>query len=154
VRAGVSLGMILVDVDNFKQFNDLYGHPAGDACLKAIARSMPPLLNRPGDIAARYGGEEIALLLPGTTLAGARGLAERVAYAVRKLAIPHAGSPHGIVTISAGVEAFVPVRDVDTAALLVEHADLALYAAKRAGRDTVLNFSECTAEAPLDVFED
>jgi diguanylate cyclase (GGDEF)-like protein len=153
VRAGIPLGMILLDVDKFKQFNDLYGHQAGDACLQAIARSIPPLLNRPGDIAARYGGEEIALLLPGTTLAGARGLAERVAFAVRKLAIPHAGSAHGIVTISAGVEAFVPVRDVDTAALLVEHADLALYAAKRAGRDTVMNFHECAAEAGVKVFE-
>jgi diguanylate cyclase (GGDEF)-like protein len=153
VRAGIPLGMILLDVDKFKQFNDLYGHQAGDACLQAIARSIPPLLNRPGDIAARYGGEEIALLLPGTTLAGARGLAERVAFAVRKLAIPHAGSAHSIVTISAGVEAFVPVRDVDTAALLVEHADLALYAAKRAGRDTVMNFHECAAEAGVKVFE-
>ncbi len=153
VRAAVPLGMILLDVDKFKQFNDLYGHQAGDSCLRAIAHSIPPLLNRPGDIAARYGGEEIALLLPGTALAGARGLAERVALAVRKLAIPHAGSPHGIVTISAGVEAFVPVRDVNTAAQLVEHADLALYAAKRAGRDTVLNFGECAADARLNVFE-
>jgi diguanylate cyclase (GGDEF)-like protein len=153
VRANLSLGMILLDVDQFKQFNDLYGHQAGDACLQAIAHSIPPLLNRPGDIAARYGGEEIALLLPGTTLAGARGLAERVAYAVRKLAITHAASRHGIVTISAGVEAFVPVRDVDTAALLVEHADLALYAAKRAGRDKVLNFGECSADARVNVIE-
>jgi diguanylate cyclase (GGDEF)-like protein len=153
VRGGTSLGMILLDVDQFKQFNDLYGHQAGDACLQAIARAIPPLLNRPGDIAARYGGEEIALLLPGTTLAGARGLAERVALAVRKLSITHAGSPYGIVTVSAGVEAFVPVRDVDTPVLLVEHADLALYAAKRAGRDRVLNFHECNADTRQRVLE-
>jgi PleD family two-component response regulator len=74
---------------------------------------------------------------------------------VRDLAIAHAGSPHGVVTISAGVEAFVPVRDVDTAALLVEHADLALYAAKRAGRNTVRAFHELadsSEEAKLRVF--
>ena len=153
VRAGISLGMILIDVDQFKEFNDLYGHQAGDACLQAIARAIPPLLNRPGDIAARYGGEEIALLLPGTTLPGARGLAEQVALAVRKLGIPHAGSQHKVVTISAGVEAFVPKRDVDTSALLVAHADLALYAAKHAGRDKVMNFQECAAETRLRVFE-
>ncbi len=152
VRAGTWLGMVLLDVDRFKQFNDIYGHQAGDACLQAIARAIPPLLNRPGDIAARYGGEEIALLLPGTTLAGARGLAESVALAVRKLAIPHAGSNHEIVTISAGVEALVPVRDVDTPAQLVEHADLALYAAKDAGRDTVLNFSEYKADTRAKAF--
>jgi diguanylate cyclase (GGDEF)-like protein/PAS domain S-box-containing protein len=155
VRAGVALGMILFDVDKFKEYNDLYGHQAGDACLRAIASTIPALLNRPGDIAARYGGEEIALLLPGTTEAGAKALAERVAQAVRDLAIAHAGSPHGVVTISAGVEAFVPVRDVDTAALLVEHADLALYAAKRAGRNAVLAFHEivdASGESKLRVF--
>jgi diguanylate cyclase (GGDEF)-like protein/PAS domain S-box-containing protein len=153
VRAGLSLGMILLDVDQFKQFNDLYGHQAGDACLQAIAHAIPPLLNRPGDIAARYGGEEIALLLPGTNLAGARGLGEQVALAVRKLGIPHAGSQHQVVTISAGVEAFVPLRDVNTAAQLVEHADLALYAAKRAGRDKVMNFQECAADTRLRAFQ-
>jgi diguanylate cyclase (GGDEF)-like protein len=151
MRAGLSLGMILIDVDQFKQFNDLYGHQAGDACLQAIARAIPPLLNRPGDIAARYGGEEIALLLPGTTLPGARGLAEQVALAVRKLGIPHAGSAHQIVTISAGVDAFVPTRDVHDAALLVTHADLALYAAKHAGRDRVINFQDCAADARVGV---
>ena len=142
VRGGTSLGLILLDVDQFKQFNDIYGHQAGDSCLRAIAHAIPALLNRPGDIAARYGGEEIALLLPGTTLSGANGLAERVAQAVRDLRIAHVGSPHGIVTVSAGVEAFVPARDVDTAALLVEHADLALYAAKHAGRDKIVSYHD------------
>lgn len=156
VRAGICLGLILLDVDKFKEFNDIYGHQAGDGCLRAIASTIPLLLNRPGDIAARYGGEEIALLLPGTTESGARALAERVAQAVRDLGIAHAGSPHGMVTISAGVEAFVPVREVDTAALLVERADLALYAAKRTGRNRVLTFREmqdAEEEAKVKVFQ-
>jgi diguanylate cyclase (GGDEF)-like protein len=142
MRTGTSIGMILIDVDQFKQYNDTYGHQAGDACLRAIASTIPPLLNRPGDIAARYGGEEIALLLPGTSQPGARALAERVADAVRALGIVHAGSSHGVVTISAGVEAFVPVRDLDTEAELLEHADMALYAAKHAGRDCVVRYSD------------
>jgi diguanylate cyclase (GGDEF)-like protein/PAS domain S-box-containing protein len=142
VRTGTSIGLILIDVDLFKQFNDTYGHQAGDACLRAIAATIPPLLNRPGDIAARYGGEEIALLLPGTAQPGACALAERVAQAVRNLAIPHAGSEYGIVTISAGVEAFVPVRELDTEAELLEHADMALYGAKHAGRDRVFCYGD------------
>jgi diguanylate cyclase (GGDEF)-like protein len=142
MRAGTSIGMILIDVDQFKQYNDTYGHQAGDACLRAIASTIPPLLNRPGDIAARYGGEEIALLLPGTSRAGARALAERVAKAVRALGLVHAGSSHGVVTISAGVEAFVPVRDLDTETELLEHADMALYAAKHAGRDRVVCYCD------------
>jgi diguanylate cyclase (GGDEF)-like protein/PAS domain S-box-containing protein len=142
MRTGTSIGLILIDVDQFKQFNDTYGHQAGDACLRAIAATIPPLLNRPGDIAARYGGEEIVLLLPGTAQPGARALAERVAQAVRNLAIPHAGSEYGIVTISAGVEAFVPVRELDTEAELLEHADMALYGAKHAGRDRVFCYGD------------
>jgi diguanylate cyclase (GGDEF)-like protein/PAS domain S-box-containing protein len=148
VRAGTALGMILIDVDRFKQFNDIYGHQAGDACLRAIAGTIPPLLNRPGDIAARYGGEELALLLPGTTHAGAMALAERITQAVRDLGIVHAGSQHGIVTISAGVESLVPARDLDQPPALVEHADLALYAAKRAGRDRVFSYADLYGSAP------
>jgi len=142
IRTGTPIGLIMIDVDQFKQYNDTYGHQAGDACLRAIASTIPRLVNRPGDIAARYGGEELALLLPGTALAGARAMAERVAQAVHDLAIPHAGSDHGIVTISAGVEAFVPVRDLDNEAELLEHADMALYAAKHAGRDRVMCYSD------------
>ncbi len=142
VRAGQVLGLILIDVDHFKQFNDTYGHQAGDACLRAIAGTIPPLVNRPGDIAARYGGEEIALLLPGTGLAGAMALAARIAQAVRDLAIPHTGNGPGVVTVSAGVEAIVPARDTDSPALLLEHADIALYAAKHGGRDQVCSYAE------------
>jgi len=150
-RTQSGLALILIDVDQFKQFNDMYGHQAGDSCLRSIAAIIPGQLNRPGDIAARYGGEELALLLPDTTLAGACAMAERLAQAVRSLGIVHAGSQHGIVTISAGVEAFVPVTDQDVPADLVEHADRALYASKRAGRDRVFSFTETLETTPRRV---
>jgi diguanylate cyclase (GGDEF)-like protein/PAS domain S-box-containing protein len=153
LRSGTSIGLVLIDVDHFKQYNDLYGHQAGDACLRAIADVIPPLLGRPGDVAARYGGEEIVLLLPGTSQPGARAVAERVAAAVRKLNIPHGGSAAGIVTISAGVEAFVPVRDLDSDVELLEHADLALYAAKHAGRDRVCCYGELPASGGIAIFQ-
>jgi diguanylate cyclase (GGDEF)-like protein len=146
VRTGTSLALIMIDVDQFKPFNDMYGHPAGDACLRAIAAAIPPLLQRPGDMAARYGGEEIAILLPGNTEDGARDVAERVGEAVRDLGWVHAGSQHGVVTISAGIAAFVPVHEQDLPGELVQRADLALYAAKRAGRDRVLGYTDLTSD--------
>jgi diguanylate cyclase (GGDEF)-like protein/PAS domain S-box-containing protein len=152
LRSGTSIGLVLIDVDQFKQYNDLYGHQAGDTCLRVIADVIPPLLGRPGDMAARYGGEEIVLLLPGTSQPGARAIAERVGAAVRALNIRHAGGVAGIVTISAGVEAFVPVRDLDTEAELLEHADLALYAAKHAGRDRVCCYGDLPQASALGVF--
>ena len=141
-RTASPLALIMIDVDHFKQFNDLYGHQAGDACLRRIAGVIPPLLKRPDDTAARYGGEEIAVLLPGNTEAGALALAHCIADAVRTLAIPHAGSAHGVVTISAGIEACLARAGSEPAADLVKHADLALYAAKRAGRDSVFTFAD------------
>ena len=137
MRSDTSLALIMIDVDQFKQFNDTYGHPAGDACLRAIGAVVPNLLNRPGDVAARYGGEEIAVLLPGNTEAEACEIAARIADDIRRLNIRHEGSIHGVVTISAGVEAFAPVHDCDLASDLVQQADRALYAAKHAGRDRV-----------------
>jgi diguanylate cyclase (GGDEF)-like protein/PAS domain S-box-containing protein len=148
VRGHSSLALIMIDVDQFKQFNDLYGHQAGAACLRAIAQTLPPLLNRPGDIAARYGGEELAVLLPGNTACGARELAHRIAASVRDLGMVHAGSPYGVVTISAGVEVFAPMREADRPADLVARADAALYAAKRSGRNRVLCHSELGLAAP------
>ena len=137
MRSDTSLALIMIDVDQFKQFNDTYGHPAGDACLRAIGGVIPGLLNRPGDLAARYGGEEIAVILPGNTEAQACEMAARIADEVRRLDIPHCGSVHGVVTVSAGVEAFAPVHDCDLASDQVQQADRALYAAKHAGRDRV-----------------
>lgn len=137
-RAGTSLAFIMIDVDCFKQYNDLYGHGAGDDCLRAVSKTIRMVTpKRPGDLAARYGGEEIGILLPNTDLDGARAVAERVRRAVADMMFPHAASPHGIVTISAGVAAMTPHRGEETAAELVAMADKALYAAKSAGRNRV-----------------
>jgi diguanylate cyclase (GGDEF)-like protein len=141
-RAASALALIMIDVDMFKPFNDTYGHRAGDSCLRAIADLIPTLLSRPGDTAARYGGEEFAVLLPGTAHDEAQEIALRLAAGVRGLAIAHSASHHGVVTISAGVESFVPIPGQDTPARLVEHADRALYAAKHAGHDKVITYGE------------
>jgi diguanylate cyclase (GGDEF)-like protein len=135
------LALIMIDVDHFKQFNDCYGHPAGDACLRAIAATLPAFARRHGDIACRYGGEEMALLLPDCSEDQATDRAERIAQAVRDLAIPHPSGRSANVTISAGIAAIVPAAGVYSAADLIAHADEALYEAKHSGRDQVLGYS-------------
>ncbi|MES2261584.1 MAG: sensor domain-containing diguanylate cyclase [Pseudomonadota bacterium] len=137
-RAGTTLAFIMIDVDYFKQYNDLYGHSAGDDCLRALSKTIRQQTpKRPGDLAARYGGEEIGVLLPHTDADGAHTVAERIRGAVAELRLPHAGSPNGFVTISAGVAAMTPQGGVDLPGALVEAADQALYAAKAAGRNRV-----------------
>jgi len=137
MRMGTPLTLIMVDVDRFKAFNDLYGHPAGDACLQAVARALAASLRRPADLAARYGGEEFAVLLPSTDEAGALVSAARIQDAMRAAALPHAGSEGGFLSLSLGVAVLMPSGGGDGPAALVEAADTALYAAKRAGRNQV-----------------
>ena len=137
MRMGTPLTLIMVDVDRFKAFNDLYGHPAGDACLQAVARALAGSLRRPADLAVRYGGEEFAVLLPSTDEAGALVSAQRIQDAIRGAAVPHAGSDGGAVSLSLGVAVLLPGEGGDGPAALVEAADTALYAAKRAGRNRV-----------------
>src|SRR5579859_4005198 len=91
-RGRAPLALVLLDVDNFKAFNDHYGHAAGDDCLREVAATIAMLVRRPGDLCARYGGEEFAAILPHTDLTGARTLAERIREAVLALEIPHEGS--------------------------------------------------------------
>lgn len=136
-RGGQALALVMIDVDHFKQYNDLYGHLAGDHCLRQLGSAIKSQQSRPADVIARYGGEEIAILLPGTDEAGARAVAERVLLAVRQLGLRHEGNDPGIVTISAGVSALVPARTDDTPDKLVRAADQALYLAKAAGRHCV-----------------
>ncbi|MBP2229177.1 diguanylate cyclase (GGDEF)-like protein/PAS domain S-box-containing protein [Azospirillum agricola] len=138
-RTGAPLALLLIDIDRFKLFNDAYGHPAGDTCLRRVAATVAGLARRPGDLAARYGGEEMAVILPDTDEAGAVELAEQLRSAIQGLALEHAGNrPAGVVTVSIGVAATVPPDgDRLEPATLVASADSALYAAKHAGRNRV-----------------
>lgn len=136
-RSRSSLGLILVDVDHFKLFNDHYGHQAGDDCLRSVARALRHTLWRPGDAVARYGGEEFACILPDTDLEGALMVAQRMTDAVRALGLSHeASATDRMVTISAGVSVLSPGPG-DTPAELVALADEQLYKAKAGGRAQV-----------------
>jgi diguanylate cyclase (GGDEF)-like protein/PAS domain S-box-containing protein len=134
-RTGLPLAMIMVDLDHFKDYNDFYGHPAGDECLKTVAGLLRSNARRPMDFVARIGGEEFVLLLPDTGADGACHVAELLCNAVRDARINHQKSPlSSFVTASFGVTAVVPDRGA-AAATLMAAADEALYEAKNAGRD-------------------
>lgn len=130
------LSALMIDVDHFKLYNDNLGHAAGDEALKAVAACVDSVARRPPDIAARFGGEEFVLLLPGTDLSGARLIAERLREAIRLLALPHPTG--GTVSVSIGAASSSPAHaTID----LLQAADQALYAAKAAGRDRVETFA-------------
>ena len=136
-RAGAPLSLIMVDIDHFKEFNDHYGHGAGDTCLKRVAALLDSSVTRAGDMAARYGGEEFVLLMPGTDIDGARLLAEQLRSRIEEQRIPHERSnSSSCVTISAGYASVIPSQDGDASTLL-EEADQMLYSAKRSGRNRV-----------------
>jgi diguanylate cyclase (GGDEF)-like protein len=138
MRHESTLAFIMIDVDYFKQYNDLYGHSAGDEVLRSVSKLIRALTpKRPGDLTARYGGEEIGILLPNTDLDGAHAVAERIRRAIEDMRMAHTGSAAGYVTISAGVATLSPQRGVHLPPMLVEAADKALYAAKSAGRNRV-----------------
>ena len=137
-REGLSLAVIMMDVDNFKAFNDHYGHGAGDACLQRVAQAVKGVAGRPGDLVARYGGEELVALLPGTDAPGALEVAERFRKAVADLAIPHADSNAAeVVTLSLGVAELTPDTGEAGGIQLLHQADEALYKAKTEGRNRV-----------------
>jgi diguanylate cyclase (GGDEF)-like protein len=136
-RTGQPLSVIMIDVDHFKQFNDTYGHGAGDSCLKKVTQAAEGALQRPADIVARYGGEEFVALLPDTTFDGALSVAEGIRAAVTALDIEHSASAAAShVTVSLGVACMVPEPDKEPS-VLVEAADSQLYAAKSGGRNCV-----------------
>ena len=142
-RTASTLALIMMDVDCFKQYNDIYGHAAGDECLQTIGRTIANLASqRPGDLAARYGGEEMAVLLPNTDVKGAVVLAERIRSAVRDLKIEHSGVADGFVTLSAGVDALIPATGQVQSKELIRAADRALYAAKAGGRNRVCSTAQ------------
>jgi diguanylate cyclase (GGDEF)-like protein len=136
-RENAQLTIIMIDVDDFKSYNDTYGHQAGDWCLQKIAEELHASAARPGDVAIRYGGEEFALILPATDSAGGEYLARRIRLRIRDLAIPHALSARKVITVSAGIASLVPSDSFEEDEL-VRLADVALYRAKAAGRDTVI----------------
>ncbi|WP_028484562.1 sensor domain-containing diguanylate cyclase [Thioalkalivibrio sp. ALE17] len=131
------LAVIMLDVDHFKEYNDRYGHPAGDVCLQRIASCLGGVVEREQDLLARLGGEEFVLILPDTDRESAHTLAERCLQRIRDEAIPHASSRiTPTLTASAGVSSIIPDA-TGGAARLVEAADRALYQAKRNGRNRV-----------------
>jgi diguanylate cyclase (GGDEF)-like protein len=135
-REETSLGLLLLDVDHFKEFNDRYGHPAGDICLARLAAAIVDAVRRPADVTARYGGEEFAVVLPATGLEGAANIAEHIRRAVAALNIHHIDNVSGFVTVSIGASVIVP-RSWETPEMLLSGADSALYAAKNRGRNQV-----------------
>jgi diguanylate cyclase (GGDEF)-like protein len=135
-RQDAPLSIALLDIDAFKQYNDHYGHPAGDRALRAVARAAAAAMRRPGDLAARYGGEEIVLLMPATDAAHARAVVERLRDALNRLEISHVGSPvASVLTVSVGGATLLPGED---ATALFAAADAHLYRAKQAGRNRVV----------------
>jgi diguanylate cyclase (GGDEF)-like protein len=144
-RTGQTLALIMLDVDHFKKYNDLYGHQAGDACLRRVAELITSHGRRTTDLVARYGGEEFALLSASTNAADAYGTAAAICVELQRLALPHAASPFGVVTISVGVAVLAP-GEANSPELLVQRADEALYSAKQKGRNQALLAMD-TAEA-------
>jgi diguanylate cyclase (GGDEF)-like protein len=133
-RSGEALSLLLVDVDHFKKYNDNHGHLAGDEALRRIGSTIQGILRRPADVAARFGGEEIAVLLPGTDIDGAMHVAEQMRGAVTVLDLQHPGGVDGRLTVSIGA-ASAANAGFDTE--LIAAADAALYRSKANGRDRV-----------------
>lgn len=146
-RSQSPLSLILFDVDRFKLFNDRYGHPAGDECLKLVGKTLSRALLRQRDVAARYGGEEFAVILPDTDRVSAQVVAERVRQSLIKAGMPHAGSEHGIVTLSGGIATYDDTEVLRSADEVIGRADGALYLAKEAGRNRVVTWREGPIES-------
>lgn len=133
-RSRLPLSLLLVDIDHFKKFNDRYGHPAGDECLRQVAAVLRTAANRVSDLGCRYGGEEFAVVLADTPAEGAQAVAEFVRKQVELLRLPHEDAPAGVVTVTVGIA----TRDGDgfsRAAQLIDACDHALYKGKNLGRN-------------------
>jgi len=147
-RDGIPISMLLIDIDFFKDYNETQGQRAGDNCLKSIAACMEVVTRRPADLAARYSGEEFAVLLPNTSMENAVMLGEKLRAEVESLQIPHPKSEHGVITVSVGVSCcFTPDLDGESSddekaevmypAMLMNAADNAMFLAKQQGRNRV-----------------
>lgn len=136
-RQELPLAFAFIDIDHFKPYNDGYGHQAGDACLIDVAQALQGVALRPGECMARFGGEEFVMVMPYSGEKEANAFGQKCCETVRALALPHAYTERGIVTVSIGVSSEVPTAGSTVAALLGA-ADRALYQAKQAGRDRVV----------------
>ncbi|MBK9446798.1 MAG: diguanylate cyclase [Betaproteobacteria bacterium] len=136
MRQGAEFSILMCDVDFFKAYNDTLGHHAGDDCLRRIANALTAAMDRGGDLVARYGGEEFVIILPETSLAGGRVVAERMRQAIEALDLDHPTAAGGKVTASFGLASGIAMPETDPSRL-VKAADKALYEAKRAGRNQV-----------------
>ena len=154
MRDNTSLSLLMIDVDRFKLFNDHFGHAAGDTCLASVAAAIASCVHRPGDLVARYGGEELSVILPNTSASGALEIAETIRATVQNLQIAHeSNSPVGVVTVSIGVATRLlqPTsgKDGGGALGLTAVADAALYQSKNTGRNKVSGEGELpAAETP------
>lgn len=150
VREQRPFTLLMIDVDDFKAYNDTYGHLAGDEVLRNVAASIHQTFRRPTDLVARMGGEEFAVILPATDIVAARQLGEALRHAVAALGLAHrAGSAADHVTISVGGVAAIPVQP-DAYAPFLEGADRALYEAKRTGKNRVVVREDAGAAAAPD----
>lgn len=137
-KMGNWISAIMIDIDCFKNYNDLYGHICGDACLKKVALAVSKSVHHSADFVARYGGEEFYVVLPYTPLSGAQKVADRIMQNISDLNIPHEGSPiDRHVTVSMGLTTVVPIPGIKIVNLL-ETCDIALYEAKAAGRNRIV----------------
>ena len=142
-RSGQPLSLVLMDIDHFKQFNDNYGHAAGDECLIKVAAALSDSVHRPADLVARYGGEEFVCVLPETDYQGAEKMAWKILDNIVAVGVPHAhSSAADVVTMSLGVATIVP-SDGTVPADLIKTADEHLYVAKESGRKQVRGKSLC-----------
>jgi diguanylate cyclase (GGDEF)-like protein len=152
-RDGQSLQVILVDIDHFKRFNDLYGHQAGDDCIRRVANVIARAAKRPFDFCARYGGEEFALILYGPSTVEPEALPEQIRKDIMACGIPHEGSSVGnVITVSVG-SAIASAGAGRSLAGLIQKADEALYRAKQLGRNRALHTDADYSDTPTGAFK-
>lgn len=140
-RHKIQLTVFMIDIDNFKGYNDIYGHLMGDEVIKAVSAELNSCFGRGADFVARYGGEEFLILAVGMNQKGAKSCSEMLVQKVEALKIPHSGSPVGTVTISVGYSQLVPHLNI-APAHLIQQADQALYQAKDLGKNTAIKYGD------------
>jgi two-component system chemotaxis family response regulator WspR len=137
IREQSDFSILMIDIDDFKKYNDTYGHLEGDEVLKNVAKTIRQCVQRPADLAARFGGEEFAVILPATPLAGAKNIGAHICRSIENLTVRGRLGAAAPITVSIGASCARPARDDSYAALLLE-ADEALYEAKRSGKNRVV----------------